>query len=79
MSDDKEVFFGIVAWFSPSKGIGFIEWEKDGVKQKDQFVHYSDLQMEGFKTLYKAQRVSFSIGQNIKGEPKAINVVVLKH
>jgi cold shock protein len=79
MSDDNEIFYGSVVWFSAVKGIGFLAWEKDGVQQKDMFVHYSDIVMEGFKTLYKAQRISFCIGTNARGEPKATSVIVLKN
>ena len=77
MEDSKqEVFQGIVIWFN-KVGIGFIAWEKDGIKQKDMFVHYSDLDQSGFRTLHKDSRVSFEIGINHKGQPKAICVKVL--
>lgn len=77
MSDDK--FTGVVAWFDPKRGYGFIVWEKDGVKQKDLFVHFSDVVCEGFKTLIKEQKVSFGLGVNKRGDPKATEVNVLKH
>lgn len=77
---DKETFFGEVDWFDPKRGIGFINWSNnEGVKQKDMFVHFSDINCEGFKTLYKAQKVSFELGVNRDGKPKAVNVVVLKN
>jgi CspA family cold shock protein len=69
-------YTGKVIWFN-KLGIGFLEWEKDNVKQADMFVHYSDLAMEGFKMLHKGQEVSFEIGINHKGQPKATNVKVL--
>lgn len=72
-------FIGDVVWFSPKRGFGFIEWEKNDEKQKDLFVHFSDIDCEGFKTLYKGQKVSFGLGVNKNGDPKAIEVVVLKH
>ena len=75
----SEKYFGEVIWFDPKKGFGFISWEKDGVKQKDLFVHFSDIDCEGFKTVYKQQKVSFSLGTNVRGEPKAVNVVILKN
>jgi CspA family cold shock protein len=78
MSDEVR-YLGIVCWFSPIKGYGFVSWEKDGVKQKDTFLHFSDLQCEGFKTAYKDQRVSFAIGKNHNGDPKAIKVEILKN
>jgi len=75
----SEIYVGEVIWFSSVKGIGFILWDKDGVQQKDMFCHYSDIVADGFKTLYKSQKVSFKIGQNVRGEPKAVEVTVLKH
>lgn len=79
MSDDKQVFYGKVLWFNPSRGFGFLEWEKDGTKQKDMFCHFSDVVCEGFKTLYKDQNVSFQIGTNNHGDPKATCVQVLRN
>lgn len=75
----SEEFIGDVIWFDPKRGFGFIEWEKDGVKQKDLFVHFSDVSCEGFKTLYKGQKVSFGLGLNVRGEPKATKVTVLRN
>ena len=72
---DLEVYNGEVIWFS--NGFGFLSWEKDGVKQTDMFTHYSDLNMAGFKLLKAGQKVSFSIGQNNAGKPKAIDVTVI--
>jgi cold shock CspA family protein len=43
------------------------------------FVHFTDISCEGFKTLYKQQKVSFGVGVNKRGEPKAVNVEVLKN
>lgn len=79
MSDNENVFYGEVIWFNPKKGFGFILWQKDGVAQKDLFVHFSDVSCEGYKTLYKGQKVSFEIGANWNGVPKAISVQVLKN
>lgn len=76
---NEEKFYGEVLWFDPKRGFGFINWEKDGVKQKDMFCHFSDVKVEGFKTLHKHQKVSFSIGVNNHGDPKAINVEVLNN
>lgn len=75
---NNETFYGEVCWFSNLKGIGFILWEKDCVKQNDMFCHYSDLEMSGFKTLKAGQKVKFKIGQNNHGRPKAIEVTVIK-
>ncbi len=76
MNDEKKVYMGEVIWFS--KGFGFLAWNIDGAQQKDLFVHYSDISMEGFKNLLKGQKVSFEIGKNNHGDPKAINVTALK-
>lgn len=64
--------FGTVVWFS--KGYGFIK--PDGT-DSDIFCHYSDVDCPGFKMLYKGQKVSFMIGQNKRGQPKAIEVKVI--
>jgi cold shock protein len=74
---DMPMFRGEVIFFRPEKGYGFLKWEKDGQPQKDMFVHFSDLMMEGFKTLLKGQKVSFQVGVNKNGDPKAINVFLL--
>jgi len=65
---------GTIVYFNSKKGYGFISWELNGQKQKDMFVHYSDIQMEGFKILKVDQLVQFDLGKNIKGDPKAVNV-----
>lgn len=73
----SEKYTGIVIWFDPKRGFGFIDWEKNGTKQKDLFVHFSDVSCEGFKTLQKNQRVIFSLGSNRNNEIKAIEVSVV--
>ena len=76
MTDIK--YYGEVIWFNPSSGFGFISWsDENNIKQKDMFIHYSDILSEGFRTLYKGQKVFFNIGKNKNGDPKAINVTVL--
>ena len=64
---------GTVQWFNNQKGYGFITAE-DG---KDVFVHYSGLNMEGFKSLEEGAAVEFEIADGAKG-PQAVNVVVVK-
>lgn len=72
------VYCGEVCWFSSKKGVGFISWEINGVKQTDLFVHYSAINISGFKTLFKQQKVSFKIGVNNKGQPIAIEVNITR-
>lgn len=64
---------GTVKWFNDSKGYGFIERE-DG--EDDVFVHYSAIQMEGFKTLTEGQTVEFEVATGDRGL-HAANVVSL--
>lgn len=64
---------GTVKWFNNQKGYGFITAE-DG---KDVFVHFSGLNMEGFKTLEEGAAVDFDITDGAKG-PQAVNVEVVK-
>ncbi|WP_305042546.1 cold-shock protein [Geoalkalibacter sp.] len=54
---------GKVKWFNETKGFGFIE-QTGG---PDVFVHYSAIQMEGFKTLAEGDAVKFSVVQGPKG------------
>jgi CspA family cold shock protein len=61
---------GVVKWFSAKKGYGFIE-QDDG--SGDLFVHYSALNMSGFKTLEGGDRVTFEIEEGERG-PAAKNV-----
>ena len=74
MSEERK---GTVIWFDPKPGYGFIEWDGQEETEEDMFVHFSDINLEGFKTLKKGQRVSFGVGKNNKGEPKAIDVTIL--
>ena len=55
---------GTVKWFNESKGYGFITPD-DG--SKDIFVHFSAIQVDGFKKLIEGQAVSFEIEQSPKG------------
>ena len=66
---------GTVKWFNNQKGYGFISDESG----KDVFVHYSGLNMEGFKSLEEGQKVTFDTEQDPKNSKKlrAVNVVKL--
>jgi cold shock protein len=61
---------GIVKWFNEAKGFGFITPDSGG---DDLFVHFQDIQANGFKSLAENQRVSFDRSPSPKGE-KATNV-----
>lgn len=61
---------GTVKWFNPDKGYGFISRE-DG---EDVFVHYSEIQVDGFKTLDEGQAVVFDITEGKNGKQQASNV-----
>ncbi|MEW6184450.1 MAG: cold shock domain-containing protein [Thermodesulfobacteriota bacterium] len=63
---------GKVKWFNDAKGFGFIEQEGG----TDVFVHYSAIQMDGFKTLKQGQDVEFEVKEGTKG-PQAANVMKL--
>jgi CspA family cold shock protein len=54
---------GKVKWFNDAKGYGFIEQEGG----EDVFVHFSAIQMDGFKTLAEGQVVEFEVKQGDKG------------
>ena len=61
---------GTVKWFNAEKGFGFIAPE-DG--SADVFVHYTEIQGSGFRTLEENQKVEFEVTQGQKG-PQAANV-----
>ena len=61
---------GTVKWFNDAKGFGFITPEDGG---RDCFVHHSNIQGDGFKTLDEGEQVEFDLVQNAKG-PAAENV-----
>ena len=70
---DRRVFYmaeGTVKWFNAAKGYGFISRE-DG---DDLFVHFREIQEEGFKSLDEGQKVTFDVTQGQNGKMQASNV-----
>ena len=61
---------GTVKWFNNQKGYGFIT-DSEG---KDIFVHYSAIQMDGFKTIIEGDVVEYEIGESTTGREQAVNV-----
>ena len=59
-----------VKWFNPEKGYGFIS-QKDG---EDLFVHFSEIKMDGFKTLDEGAAVQFDVTTGQNGKLQASNV-----
>lgn len=64
---------GTVKWFSDKKGYGFIVPEEGG---DDLFVHYSEIEGDGFRTLEEEDQVEFTVGHGEKG-PNAQEVIVI--
>jgi CspA family cold shock protein len=64
---------GTVKWFNDAKGYGFIQ--RDGAD--DVFVHYTAIQVPGFKSLQEGQRVEFEVEQGRRGL-QAVNVQPLE-
>ena len=62
---------GIVRWFNRLKGFGFIQPEEDD--QNDIFVHYSQIEGEGYRNLFEGDPVSYELIDNGKG-PQARRV-----
>ena len=59
---------GIVKWFNDAKGFGFITPDAGG---EDLFAHFSEIRIEGFKTLKETQRVTFEVKMGPKGKQAA--------
>lgn len=63
---------GVVKWFDAKKGFGFVvSPEVEG----DVFVHYTKIQMEGFKKLETGEKVTFDLIRSPEDKPQADNVV----
>jgi len=66
---------GVVKWFSAENGFGFIEAESN--KTGDFFVDYSSIQVDGFKTLERGQKVEFEFEKSERGNV-ARKVIIIK-
>ena len=72
MSESSQLTTGTIKFFNADKGFGFISREQGD----DVFVHYSNIQGDGYKTLSEGQRVEFDVAPGRKGE-EAQNVRVI--
>ncbi|WP_369525647.1 cold-shock protein [Mycoplasma mycoides] len=63
---------GIVKWFNDEKGFGFITNDSD---DKDVFVYFSNINVNGYKTLEQGQKVTYELNKGIKGL-EAFNVSI---
>lgn len=61
---------GVVKWFNPTKGYGFIQPDTG---EKDVFVHITAVEKAGLRTLHEGQKVSFELATN-KGKTSAVNL-----
>ena len=61
----EERVFGEVKWFNAERGFGFIT--QDGDETSEYFVHYSYIQMDGYKSLRAGQKVTFMLVETDKG------------
>jgi CspA family cold shock protein len=68
----SERIIGTVKWFNGSKGYGFLAREGGA----DVFVHYTAIQMDGYRSLAEGQKVEFSVQDGPKGL-QAVDVVPL--
>ncbi|MCM1290272.1 MAG: cold-shock protein [Corallococcus sp.] len=67
---------GTVKWFNAGKGYGFISNDEGG---EDVFVHFSAIQVDGFKTLQDGQKVSFDVVEDASnGKLRAANVTPIQ-
>ncbi|MGA4800509.1 cold-shock protein [Streptomyces lavendulocolor] len=68
MDRSAEVETGFVKWFNDGKGFGYIEADSGG---EHLFAHFSEIRMDGFKSLKENQRVTFEVKEGPKGKTAA--------
>lgn len=69
---------GVCKWFDAKKGFGFLitpEVTDDEGKTRDVFVHWTKIQMDGFKKIEQGETVEFDLVWSEQGKPQAENVV----
>lgn len=64
---------GVVKWFNPTKGYGFVKPEQGG---PDVFIHISALEKAGIGNLNEGQRISYDLSTN-KGKTAAIQIKLI--
>jgi CspA family cold shock protein len=69
---DVTMVNGVVKWFNDQKGFGFVS-----ASGKDYFIHFKEINMQGFKSLKEGDKVSFEPSQSPKG-PVATQLVVVQ-
>lgn len=70
-----KVYTGTVTSFD--KGWGFIEYYDEAGRRKSMFVHQTDINTDGFRTLNPGQKVDFTIGKGKNGKDRAVGVTVV--
>lgn len=70
----SEVLKGTTKWFDAKRGFGFIT-DEDGI---DYYVHFSEIQMDGFRKLKTGQAVSFEVGEDEEHRGTAKNVALVE-
>ena len=65
---------GVVKWFNPSKGFGFITPDQGA---KDVFVHISAVERAGLSTINEGQRLSYEVQPGERGKVAAVNLKLL--
>ena len=73
---NTERHLGTVIWFNDKRGYGYLQVDPSLNEGKDLFVHHSNINMEGFRSLRPEQKVSFVLGANDNG-PQAEQIEVI--